>query len=163
MICPQLPLIFSEATLYYRLIRSQSQVLLKVVVSQNQMKNHCSWRLIFFSRTSRNSLYWERRWFQLNALALFERLYKTVNVALWNFNRIPKPVLGYFDSFPFVYVLKFRTEAFIIIDTEPSKMQREQWIWTASSRHKLCFADPLGRGNYSFDVQHYKHMMPEPL
>ena len=42
-------------------------------------------------------------------------------------------------------------------------MQGEDWIMIAKSRQILYFADSLGRKKYSFFIQHYEQMMPEPL
>ena len=42
-------------------------------------------------------------------------------------------------------------------------MQGEHWIMIANFRHKLYFADSLGRKGYSFLNQHYKQMMPARL
>ena len=42
-------------------------------------------------------------------------------------------------------------------------MQGEHWIMIANFRHKLYFADSLGRKKYSFLKQQYEQMMPELL
>ena len=59
-------------------------------------------------------------------------------------NRIPLLKFRYLGSFPSDYVPTLGNDIFAIINTQPSNMQGEHWIMTASLRHELCFADSLG-------------------
>ena len=87
-----------------------------------------------------------------------------VNFALQQLiNRIPLLNFRYLGSFPSYYVPTLDNDTFAIINTQPSNMQGEHWIMTASFRHELYFADSLGCKGYSFLKQHYKQMMPAPL
>ena len=78
-------------------------------------------------------------------------------------NRIPLLKFRYLGSFPSDYVPTLVNDTFAIINTQPSNMQGEHWIMIANSRHKLYFADSLGRKKYSSLKQQYEQMMPEPL
>ena len=79
-------------------------------------------------------------------------------------NRIPLLKLRYLGSFPSHYVPNIDKDTFAIINTQPSNMQGENGIKIANFRHKLYFADSVGRKVYSFlNNQHYKQMMPAPL
>ena len=42
-------------------------------------------------------------------------------------------------------------------------MQGEHWIMIAKLRHRLSFADSLGRKDYIFLRRNYKRMIPERL
>ena len=97
-------------------------------------------------------------------LVLLEKTSKMVNVSLQRvFNRIPLLKYRYRGSFPSDYVPTLDNDTFAIINTQPSNMQGEHWILIAKSRHKLYFADSLGRKKYSFLKQNYEQMMPESL
>ena len=78
-------------------------------------------------------------------------------------NRIPLFKFRYRGSFPSDYVPTLDIDTFAIINTQPSIMQGAHWIMIAKFRHKLYFADSLGRKEYSFLKQNYKQMMPAPL
>ena len=86
------------------------------------------------------------------------------NFALQQFiNRIHLLKFRYLGSFPSDYVPTLDNYTFAIINTQPSNMQGEHWIMIANSRHKLYFADSLGRKKYSFHKQQSEQMMPAPL
>ena len=79
-------------------------------------------------------------------------------------NRIPLLKSRYLGSFPSEYVPTLDNDTFAIINTQPSKMQGENWIMLANFRHDLYFADSLGCKRYSFlNNQHYKQMLLSPL
>ena len=78
-------------------------------------------------------------------------------------NRIPRLKFRYLGSFPSDFVPTPDNDTFAIINTQPSKMQGEQWIMIANFRHELYFADYLGCKEYSFLKQYYKQMMPAHL
>ena len=78
-------------------------------------------------------------------------------------NRIPLLKFRYLGSFPSAHVPTLDNDTFAIINTQPSNMQGEHWIMIAKFRHKLYFADSLGRKEYSFLKQNYKQMMPALL
>ena len=91
-----------------------------------------------------------------------EKISKVDNVSLQQiFNGILLLKYRYLGSFPSDYVPIHAAETFAVIKTQPSTMQGEDWITIATSRHKMHFADPLGRP--SFLTQQYKQMMPQPL
>ena len=77
-------------------------------------------------------------------------------------NRILLLKFRYLGSFPSDYVPTHDIDAFAIINTQPSNMQGEHWIMIANFRHKLYFADSLGRKMYRF-LKQQKQMMPAPL
>ena len=78
-------------------------------------------------------------------------------------NRIPLLKYRHRGSFPSEYVPILDNATFVIIDTQPSNMQDEHWIMIANLRQILYFADSLVRKKYSFLMQLYDQMMPEPL
>ena len=75
------------------------------------------------------------------------------------FNRIPPLKYRYPVSFPSDYVPALDNDKLSVVITQPSTMQGEHWIMIANSRHKLSFADSLGRP--SLLKQQYKQMLPE--
>ena len=87
------------------------------------------------------------------------------NSALQQFiNCIRLPNFRYLGSFPSNYVLTLDNDTFAIINTQPSKMQREHWIMIANFRREFYFAVLLECKGYSFlNNQHYKQMMRAPL
>ena len=86
------------------------------------------------------------------------------NVALRRIlNRIPLLKYRYNVSFPSHYVPTLPNDTFAIINTQPSNMQGEHWIMIAKLRHRLYFADSLGRKAYNFLRRNYKRMIPEWL
>ena len=78
-------------------------------------------------------------------------------------NRILLLKCRYHGFFPSDYVPTLDNDIFAIITTQPSKMQSEHWIMIANAFQKLCFADALGHKKYSFFMQQYEQMVPEPL
>ena len=78
-------------------------------------------------------------------------------------SRIPLLKFRHLGSSPSDYVPFLDNDTFAIINTQPSNMQGEHWIMIANSRHKLYFADSLGREKYSFLKQQFEQKMPEPL
>ena len=82
-------------------------------------------------------------------------LQQIINRVLLNFR--------YLGSFPSDYVPTLDNDIFAIINTQPSKLQGENWTLIANFRHELYFAESLGCKKYSFLKQHYKQMMPVPL
>ena len=76
-------------------------------------------------------------------------------------NCIPLLKYRYHGSFPSDYVPTLDNDTFAIINTQLRNMQGEHWIKIANSCQILCFADSLGRINYSFLKQQYEQMMPE--
>ena len=89
---------------------------------------------------------------------------KMDNVSLQQIiNRIPLLKYQYRGSFPPDYVPTPDNDTFVIINTQPSKIQGEHWIMIANFSQIMCFADSLGRKTYSFLKQHYEQMMPEQL
>ena len=86
------------------------------------------------------------------------------NVALRQIiNRIPLLKYRYIGSFPCDYVPTLPNDTFAIINTQPSNMQGDHWIMIAKLRHRLYFADSLGRKDYNFLRRNYKRMIPERL
>ena len=79
-------------------------------------------------------------------------------------NRTPVLNFRYLVSFPSDYVPTLDNDTFANINTQPSDMQREDWIMIAHLRHEFHFADSLGCKGYSFlNNQNYKQMMPTLL
>ena len=79
-------------------------------------------------------------------------------------NRIPRLKFRYLGSFFSDYVPNLDNDTFAIVNTQPSNMQGEHWIFIANFQHELYFVDSLGCKRYSFlDNQNYKQMMPAPL
>ena len=113
-----------------------------------------------------SSLYWEdeSHRLQLTSLLLLEKTSKKYNVSLRQIiNRILLLKYRYRGFFPSDYVPTLDNDTFAIINTQPSNMQGEHWIKIANFCQKLYFADSLGRKKYSFLMQQYAQMMPEPL
>ena len=77
------------------------------------------------------------------------------------FNSIPLLKYLCFGSFPSNFVPTLGNITFANINTQPTSLQSEFWIFIANSRHKLCFVDSLGRP--SFLKQQYEQMMPQQL
>ena len=70
----------------------------------------------------------------------------------------------YLGSFHSDYVPTLDNDTFDTINTQPSKMQVDNWIYIAKFRHELYIADSLGcKGYSSLNNQHYKQRMPAPL
>ena len=76
-------------------------------------------------------------------------------------NRMPLLKCPYIVSFPSDYVPILPKGIVAFINTQRSNMRREHSIMIANSRHKLYFADSLGRP--SFHKQQYKQVMPQTL
>ena len=95
---------------------------------------------------------------------LLEKTSKMNNVSLQQIiNRIPILKYWHRGSFLSDYVPFLDNDTFAISNTQPIKMQGEQWIRIANSCQILYFAYSLGRKKYSFLKQQYEQMMPEPL
>ena len=77
-------------------------------------------------------------------------------------NRIPLLKFRYLGSFPSDYVPTLDNDT-CHYQYATQQYAGEHWIMIANSRHKLYFADSLGRKKYSFLKQQYEQMMPEPL
>ena len=75
-------------------------------------------------------------------------------------NRIQLLTYWYSGSFLSDYVSTPDNDTFAIINTQPRKMQVEDWILIAKFRQEMYFADSLGRKLYRFLKQHYKQLMP---
>ena len=88
-----------------------------------------------------------------------EKISKKYSVSLQY--RIPLLKCRYLASFLSDHVPTLDNDPFAIINRQPSNMQEEHWLLIANSRHKLYFADSLGRP--SLLKQQYKQMMPQPL
>ena len=65
-------------------------------------------------------------------------------------NRIPLLKFQNPSSFPSDYVPTLDNDTFAIINTQPIKMQGEQWIMIAQCHQILYLADSLCRKKYSF-------------
>ena len=86
------------------------------------------------------------------------------NVALRQIiNLIPLLKYRYNGVFPCDYVATLPNDTFAFINTQPSKVPGEHWIMIAKLRHRLYFADCLGRKDYNFLKRNYKRMIPERL
>ena len=78
-------------------------------------------------------------------------------------NRIPLLKYRYLGSLPSACVPSFDKDTFVIVKTQPSKLQGEHWIIDADSPHRMYFADFFDREKYSIPKQHYKKTMPVSL
>ena len=92
------------------------------------------------------------------------KTYNMDNVSLQQrVHRISLLKCRYRGSFPSDYVPTLGNGTSPIIITQPSFMQVEHWIMIANSCQFLYFADSRGRKKYSFLMQQYEQIMPEPL
>ena len=86
------------------------------------------------------------------------------NVPLQQVNNcIPLLKYRYLGYFPSDNVSTLDKDTFAIVNTKPSEMQGEPWIFIAKLRQEILFADSLGRKKFRSLKQQYKQVMPAEL